>query len=282
MFFDYLEAKNTRDAIGLLSEHSGKTMVIAGGTDLVPQIRSGKKKPHYIIAIDNVPGLDNIEYREKVGLSIGALTTVRFLETSSEIKKRYPLISQAARELGSVAIRNVATLGGNLCNASPSAEMAPALIGLRATVKIGGHGGERVVLLEEFFTGPGQTVLKSDEILLGIEVPVLQPNTKGVYLKHSMRGSIDLSVVGVAAVLTTEGELCMDAKIVLGAVAPTPLRAKEAEKMIRGKRVGFDLIQKAAKAASREARPISDIRASAEYRSKMVAVLTRRALIEAS
>jgi len=280
--FEYLEPKTVEEAVSLLSKYRGKAKVIAGGTDLVVQMRGELTKPQYVVDITAISGLDYINYDEKGGLRVGALTTIRGLERSTVLHQRYPVISVAASRLGSVAIRNVGTLGGNLCNAASSAEMAPALIGLSARAKIAGPDGERIVPLEDFFTGPGITVLKTEELLLEIEVPALLSGTKGIYLKHAIRGTGDLAIVGVAVMVTPEpkGEVCRDIKIVLGAVAPTPMRAHNAEEIIKGKRVDKALINKSAQVASDEACPISDVRASAEYRRDMVKVFTQRALRE--
>ena len=282
MRFEYLEPATIEEAVSLLTKYDGQAKVIAGGTDLVVQMREKAVKPDYVIDIVNIPGLDYINYDEKQGLSIGALTSIRSLEKSAELCQRYPVISQAASQLGSVAIRNTGTLGGNLCNASPSAETAPALIGLSAKAKIVGPDGERVVPLEDFFTGPGTSVLKTAELLVEIQVPVLPPRAKGVYLKHTIRGTIDLAIVGIAIITTLEPEtkICEDIKVVLGAVAPTPMRDKKTEELIRGKRIDDTLINESAESASTEAHPISDVRASAWYRTEMVKALTRQALRE--
>ena len=243
MRFDYLEPKTIREAVSLLSKYDGKAKVIAAGTDLLVQIRNKTIKPAYVVDIGYIPGLDYIKYDGKEGLSIGALTSIRTLERANELQQRYPIISQAASQLGSVAIRNVATVGGNLCNAAPSAETAPALIALSAKVKVVGPDGERTALLEDFFTGPGTTILKKGELLLEIQVPVPLPNTKGVYLKHSIRGTVDLAIVGVAAVIVLgPGEVCKDIKIVLGAVSPTQVRAKKAEEVLKGKKIDARLV----------------------------------------
>ncbi len=278
MRFNYLEPATIEEAVSLLSKYDGKAKAMAGGTDLLVQIRSKAIKPEYVVDIGCIPGLDYINYDEKQGLRIGALTTIRAIEKSAKLRQIYPAISQAAGLLGSVAIRNVATIGGNLCNAAPSADTAPALIGLSAKATIVGPGGERVVPLEDFFTGPGGTVFKTGELLVEIQVPVPPPDTKGVYLKHS-RTAVDLAVVGVAVIMVLEpGGVCKDIKIVLGAVAPTPLRAKKAEGVLRGGKIESALIEEAAQVAAGEAQPISDVRASAEYRREIVKVLTRRAI----
>jgi carbon-monoxide dehydrogenase medium subunit len=283
MGFDYIAPRSIGEAISILGEYDGKAKVIAGGTDLLMQIRNKEIAPEYIVDITGIAGLDCIRYDGKGGLKIGGLTTIRVLETSTVIQQRYPIISEAAKQLGSMAIRNVATIGGNLCNAAPSAESAPALIALSGVAKIVGRGGERVVPLEGFFTGPGGTILKRDELLVEIHVPIPSPNTRGVYLKHSMRGTIDLAIVNIAVIIAlgSQNKVCEDIKIALGAVAPTPIRMKKAEDVMRGKRMDEDLVNRCAQVASEEARPISDVRASAEYRKEMVKVFTKRAVREA-
>jgi len=283
MRFEYLEPATIEEAVSLLTKYNGRAKVIAGGTDLLVPMRQKVIRPDYVVDIINIPGLDYINYDDEKGLRIGALTTIRSLEKSAELNQRYPVISQAASQLGSVAIRNMGTLGGNLCNAAPSAETAPALIGLSAEARIVGPDGERVVPLEDFFTGPGTTVLKTAELLVEIQVPVLPPRTKGVYLKHAIRGSIDLAIVGVAAVVTLErSNVCKDIKLVLGAVAPTPMRARQAEEIIKGKKIDDALIDKCAQVASDESRPITDVRASYWYRKEIVKVFTRQAIKEAT
>ncbi len=278
MRFNYLEPASIKKAVSLLGKYDGKAKVIAGGTDLLVQIQNKAIKPEYVVDIGYIPGLQYIDYDEKHGLKIGAMTTIRAIEKSDKLYQIYPVISQAAGLLGSMAIRNVATIGGNLCNAAPSADTAPALIGLSARAKITGSSGERIVPLEEFFTGPGETVLKTGELLVEIQVPVPPTETKGVYLKHS-RSAVDLATVGVAVIMALKpGGVCQDVKIVLGAVAPTPMRTKKAEEILRGKRVTRALNEKAAQAAAEEAQPITDVRASAEYRKEMIRVLTRRAI----
>jgi carbon-monoxide dehydrogenase medium subunit len=281
MRFDYLEPHTIEEAVSTLTKYDGKAKIIAGGTDLMNLIRTRMIRPEYVVDIGRVSGLDNVEYDDKGELLIGALTTIRALEISAEVKKHHPVISQAAGQLGSMAIRNVGTIGGNLCNAAPCAETAPSLIALGARVKIAGPAGERTVTLEDFFTGPGQTVLQRGEIVLEICVPSMSPHTRGVYLKHSIRGTEDLAIVGVAAVATVDGKRCRNVKIVLGAVAATPMRARNAEKVLEGKEMDDALMESAAQAASNESQPITDVRASADYRKEIVKVFTRRAVNEA-
>jgi carbon-monoxide dehydrogenase medium subunit len=283
MRFDYLEPETIKETLAMLCQYNGKSKIIAGGTDLILHIRNKAIKPEYVIDITRIPGLDYITFDNQQGLRLGALTTIRALETSVELQRKYPIISQAASQLGSVAIRNVATVGGNLCNALPSAETSQALVALSAQVRIIGPKGERTVPLESFFTGVGKTLLQPDEVLLEIIVPELEPHTSGIYIKHSPRGPIDLAIVNITVLMTMEQdhEVCSDAKIVLGAVSPTPLRARKAENVLKGKRVDETLIEKAAQVASDEAHPRhGSIRGSFEYKKEMVRVLTGRAIKE--
>lgn len=283
MKFEYIETTSVDEAVSLLGRYEGKAKLMAGGTDLIVQMRKRAIKPEYIIYIGKIKGLDYISYEDKKGLRLGALTTIRALEKSDEVHMRYAMISQVASQMASVGVRNIGTLGGNLCNASPSADMAPGLIGLSALAKIVGPGGNRQILLEKFFTGPGTTVLDKGELLVELEVPLISSRTGATYLKHGMRGNIDLAMVGVAAVITLEEDMdtVREARIVLGAVAPTPVRARQAEAVLKGKKITEEDIEEAGHMASKEARPITDVRAIAEYRREMVHVFTKHAIREA-
>ena len=278
MRFQYLEPKTVKEACSLLSKYDGKSMVIAGGTDLMVKIKNKALGPEYVIELEGIPKLDYIKFTKKNGLAIGALTKICSVENSLVVKDNYPVLAYAAGMMGSMAIRNMATIGGNLCNAAPSAENAPGLLCFEAQLKIVGPKGERVNPITEFFVGPGKTALRKGEILVEIQVPPPKPGTNAIYFKHSPRGSIDLAIVGVAVVATFDGDVVKDIKIGLGAVAPTPIRAVEAEAAVKGKKLTEALIEKCAVTAAGEAKPISDVRGSAEYRKEMVAVYTRRAL----
>jgi carbon-monoxide dehydrogenase medium subunit len=283
MRFEYLEPESIEEALTILIQYQGKSKIIAGGTDLMLQMRNKTIRPEYLVDITRIPGLDYITFDGQRGLRLGALTTIRALETSLELQRKYPVISQAASQLGSVAIRNVATVGGNLCNALPSAETSQALVALSAHVRVVGPRGERTVDLENFFTGVGKTLLQPDEVLLEILVPEPASHTAGIYIKHSPRGPIDLAIVNITVLMTMEADqkVCRDAKIVLGAVSPTPLRARNAESVLKGKRVDGALIDRAAQVASDESHPRhGSIRGSFEYKKEMVKVLTGRAIRE--
>jgi len=245
----------------------------------VPKLKRREiEAPSYLIDIKSIAGLDYIKYDEVEGLKIGALATIHAVESSPIIKERFPVLAQAAYSMASVQVRNRATLAGNICNAVPSADTAPALLTLQARVKLASQKGERWVDIEDFFTGPKETVLTDEEMLLEIEVPNLPLSHKGIYLKLSPRRSMDLAVVGVAVVAVPENGVFKDVRIALGAVAPTPIRARRAEEVLRGQSLNEELIRTAAKIAEEEARPIDDHRASAWYRKKMVNVLVKRAL----
>lgn len=278
--FDHLESKTVEEACSLLSKHKGKAKVIAGGTDLLPAMRNREVTPAYIINVRSIPNLDYIHYTDAEGLKIGALATLYDIESSPIIREKFPMVADAAAKIGTPQVRNMGTIGGNLCNAAPSADTAPPLIGLEAKAKINGPNRERVIALEEFFIGPGENALQADEILTEIQIPNPPPHTQGVYLKLPARTMVDLAVVGVAVVVTLADKerSIVDAKIVLGAVAPTPVRARQAEDIIRGKAISRELIEKAAEAAAGEAKPISDLRGSASYRKEMVNTLTKRAI----
>ena len=277
----YFKPKTIEEAVSLLLRHKDEARVIAGGTDLLVQLKKGEVWPRYIINIKDILNQDIITYDEKKGLRIGALATIRSLEASPVIRQKFSILAQAASELGTLQVRNYATIGGNLCNAAPSAETAPALIVLGASAKIVGSDGERTVPLENFFTGPGQTVLHADEILSEIQVPNLPPRSGSVYIARTVRKALDLAIVGVAVVTTLDGDILRDVKIALGSVAPIPIRARRAETVVRGQRLDATLLAEAGLAASEEASPIDDVRSSAEYRRKMIGVLVGRAIRQA-
>src|SRR4030042_1949157 len=280
--FEYFEPSSVNEAISLLAKYKKEAKVLAGGTDLTVNLKHNILRPNYIINIGSIPDLNYIDFDHGKGLRIGALTTMRALIESTELRKTCPVIPQAASQLGNPAIRDVATLGGNLCNASPAADSAPVLIGLSAKVKIVGPDGVGLIPLEDFFSGPHSNVLKVGEILTEVQVPLPPANTKGVYLKYGARGVADLAIVGVAIVADIEAKnkVCNDIKIVLGSVAPTPRRAKKAEESIKGQVITKALIDESAQIAANEARPITDNRSSAGYRKTLVNVYVRRALTE--
>jgi carbon-monoxide dehydrogenase medium subunit len=280
--FDYLVPKTLDEALSLLSQYKGKAQVIAGGTDLVPKLKRREiKAPEYVIDLKGIPDLDYIKYDEGSGLSLGALTTIHAVETSPVIQEKFSVLFQAAESMASIQVRNRGTVAGNLCNAVPSADTAPALLTLEAKLRLISPKGERIVNIEDFFTGPKETAATDDEILQEIQVPSLPASSRGGYLKLTLRRAMDLAIVGVAVVAIPEDGVCKDIRIALGAVSPTPVRVREAEAVIKGQRLSDELIERAAQIAAEGCCPISDHRASAEYRTDMVKVLTMRAINQA-
>jgi carbon-monoxide dehydrogenase medium subunit len=197
-------------------------------------MKRGDDVPDYLINMEGLEDLEYIRHDDKAGLRIGARTPIYAVVESSLIRDRFEIIANAARTLGTPTIRRQATIGGNLCNAAPSADMAPALIVLGAQLKTEGGDGQKVMAIEDFFTGPGETNLKRNEILTEIQVPDPIPNSKMVYLKQTRTRGADLALVGVAVMAVVDSNVIQDVKIALGAVAPTPIRAKKAEAILKG------------------------------------------------
>jgi carbon-monoxide dehydrogenase medium subunit len=278
--FEYFGCNTIEEAYSLLSRYKDKARVICGGTDLRVKIQDKKTLPKYLIGLKGIPNLDYIEYDEAKGLRIGTSATLSAVRNSSLIRDKFGILAQAVSQMATPQIRNWATVGGNLCFAAPSADTAPSLIALGAKLVLANREGERIIPLEEFFTGPSETVLGDEELLLEIQVPKMPPQSGGVYIKYGLRKSMSLAIVGVATIIALDsaGQMCQDVRIVLGAVAPTPIRANKAESILRGKRIENKLIDEAAYAAEEEARPISDVRSSVGYRKEMVKILTRKAI----
>ncbi|MGH7826896.1 MAG: FAD binding domain-containing protein [Candidatus Binatia bacterium] len=273
-----------QEASRLLKDNGPGGRFLAGGTDLVIAIKEKGLVPKYIVDLKRVPGLAGIRENADGSITIGALTTMRAMETSPVICGKFPFLAQSAAEVGSIQIRNRATVGGNMANATPSADVAPGLIALDGTAKIVGASAEKTLPLEEFFRGPGLTVMSPEEILTEITIPKTSPRLVGEYIKFSPRDMMDLAYVGVAVVyaLAERGRRCDGVRIVLGAVAPTPIRARNAEAMLEGQILTEELAAKVGNEAARESKPISDVRSSAEYRRAMVGAMTKRAILNAA
>lgn len=280
--FDYIEPASLEEAVSLLKKYGDDARVLAGGTDLLPRLKSRLLNIKYLINLKKIPGLNGIELDPKQGLKIGSLTTIRDMEKSTLIRDSYRPLWEAARALGSVQVRNLATLGGNLCHASPSAETAAPLLALEAQLNITGPVGERRMQFKDFFAGPGKTAMQRGEILKEIIIPPLPSKTGGHYFKLGSRQAMDIAIVGVASVVTMKDGICIKCRIALGSVAPTPIRAIKAENMLQGKRLEPEILERVGRQAMDEARPISDLRGSAEYRKEMVKALTIRTLQEAA
>jgi carbon-monoxide dehydrogenase medium subunit len=298
--FDYLKPKTLEEALSLLNQHGKKAALIAGGTDVIVMMKQKTMSPGVLISLQGIPGLDQIRYDGT--LRIGAMVTHRALEKSDLIRKEFSALADAVDALGSIQIRNVATIGGNVCTAAPSADTATPLLVLGAQVKIKSLKEEKTVSIEEFFMGPGETILKKGEIVTEFIIPKPLPNTGSAYWKHQRRLALDLPILGVSAILTLDkstvscsdmlctaspissilhtmeqDELrCKDVKIALGVAAPVPVRAIKAENLLRGKKISDELLEEVAETAAKEAQPRDTIRGEAWYRRDMIKVLVKR------
>lgn len=280
--FDYIRPATVEEACRLASQQDEKVKILAGGTDLLIRMRNNTLLPGKLVSLRDIRGLSSIGFDAEKGLSIDSMVLLSAIENSPDITGNYPAIAEAAATIGSVQIRNRATLGGNICNAAPSADMLPILIAYGAMAIITNGHAERSVALEDFFTGPGQTLLERGELLKGVSIPPPPSSSFGKYLK-AYRSALDLAVVGVGIVAAFDAgqEVCRKLRLVLGAVAPTPVRAREAENLAAGQELDDQLIEKISHMAADEARPITDIRATASYRKTLVSVNTRRVLMAA-
>ncbi len=280
--FAYFRPESFSEALDLLKTYEEKIRPLAGGTDLFVAMKEKGAVWEYVLDLKAIPETDFIR-RADGCIEIGALTTIRSVETSSLIQKEIPLLAAAAGTIGSVQVRNRATIGGNVCNAAPSADMAPALLCLGARGEMIAASGTKEVLLEEFFLGPGKTVLGNSALLKKIIIPFPPSKSAGIYHKESPRRAMDLAVAGVACLLAFDerGKRCLTCRIALGAVAPTPIRAKKAEALLANREITAEEIAAAGEAAVAEASPISDVRGSAEFRREMVRVFVKRGLEEA-
>lgn len=275
--FEYVSPQSLQEACALLVQYGDKAKVLAGGSDLLVKMKDGLMTPAVLVSLKNLDGLRTIRYEAGRGVIIGARSTHNELMNDAILQEKYRSVCAAAHTMAADQIRNIGTIGGNLVNAVPSADIPPILIALDAQARIVGAGSERTIPLKDFFVGPCETVLKNGEILTEIIIPD-QPTTGSNYIKSELRRAGALAVAGVASSVTVSDGTFQDVRIVLGAVAPTPMRARQAENVLRGKKISQELIDDAGKVAAAESKPISDIRGSIEYRRNLVDVLTRRSL----
>jgi carbon-monoxide dehydrogenase medium subunit len=281
--FEMYQPTSLQQASRLLKDKGAGGRFLAGGTDLVIAIKEKGLIPKYVVDLKKIPGVSGIREHADGSITLGALTTMREIETDPLLNKKYPFLCQSAAEVGSIQIRNRATVGGNMANATPSADVAPSLIALNATAKIVDADGERIVALEEFFRGPGQSIMSPEEILTEITIPKTSPQLVGEYIKFSPRDMMDLAYVGVAVAYDMAADKrCSGVRIVLGAVAPQPIRARNAEALLEGQLLTEEVAAKVGAEAAKESKPISDVRSSAEYRRAMVEAMTKRALLNAA
>ena len=276
--FDYATPESVADAVVMLSDHGNNACVLAGGTDLIVQLRENRRRTDLVVDVKKIAELNALSYDAATGLTIGAAVPCYRIYGDGEIAAAYPGLMDAARLVGGTGIQGRASLGGNLCNASPAGDTIPPMIVLGGEAEIAGPNGTRKVAVEDFCTAPGRTVLADGEFLVSLHFPAPAPNSGAFYRRFIPRNEMDIAVVGVGAsvVLSGDGSSFVSARIAVGAVAPTPLFVREAGEALAGQPVSDETIQRAAGIARDAARPISDMRGTAEYRKHLTSVLTRR------
>jgi len=278
--FEYFEPRTIAEAVRIAFKYGDKAKVLAGGIDLLPRMRQRKIKPECVISLQRVQGLGHIDGNGE-GLRIGALTSLRSIELSSVVQRDYIILHEAIQSIASIQVKSMGTAVGNLCVATPASDVAPPLYVLGAKLKIASTVPERIIPIENLFIGVNQTILQPGEIVIEIIVPRPPPKTGSAFLKL-VRTSADIAKVNVAVSVTITNNTCRDARIALGSVAPTMIMATKAEETLKGKKLDQGVIEAAAQIAAEEAKPITDIRSTAEYRKEVTMVLVRRAIERAS
>jgi aerobic carbon-monoxide dehydrogenase medium subunit len=278
--FDYHAPETLSEACTLLAMFGKKATVLAGGTDVLHQMKVGKLAPENLVSLKRLEELRGVRYESGSGIVIGSLTTHQDIYTSPLLQERYLSLPMAAHTMASNQICNLGTVGGNIVNGVPSADLPPILIALKASIRLVSAVGERTLPLEDFFCGSAETVIVPGEILADITIPD-QSATGSTYIKFGLRRSGALAVTGVAVSVTTDGDILRDARIVLASSAPTVMRARNAEEFLLGRKISDEALAEAGKLAAAESRPRDSIRGSAEYRRNLVEVLTIRALRKA-
>lgn len=275
---EYFRPGSVAEAISILAEHGEKARIIAGGTDLLVE------KPSRVECLVDISNLGLNYIKKENGICIGAATTIREIEASPLLKENpYDVLYETTSKLGSGGMRNTGTIGGNLCNASPAADLPPSLMVLDAKINVAGPESERIIEIEDFFKGVKKNALRSNEVLVEVQIPPFRSSSWAVFHKLTRyQREEDIALVNAAIRVDLEEEgVCKEARVSLGAVAPVPIRARKSEALLRGSKLSMDVIEKSAWIASDETSPISDVRASADYRREMIKVLVERALKEA-
>lgn len=281
--FEYAAATSVDEAVSLLAAHGTRAKILAGGTDILVQLREGLREADLVLDVKRIPELTALEFDPSRGLVLGAATPCYRIYEHAEIKRAYPALADAARIIGGWQIQTRASVGGNLCNSSPAADTIPALIAHAAVCEIAGPDGRRTVRVAEFCTAPGKNVLARGELLVALRFPPPEPRAGARYLRFIPRNEMDIAVAGAGAWVRLDhgGKQVEEARLGLAAVAPTPLEATEAAAWLAGKPATPESFAEAGRLAQAICRPITDMRGTAEYRRHLVAVLTRRALADA-
>lgn len=279
--FDYVKVGSIEEASRLAKEKGTKAVLMAGGTDVILLLKEKVIPADTVIDLKGIDELEGIEFVEGEGLKIGALTKLFDIQTSDIVKEKMPAVADAAHYVASAQIRRKGTMVGNICNASPSADTAPILLAMNAKVEVQNASEKREIAIADFFKGVKKTNLLSGDIVTGIVIPELKQGEGSAYLKHSVRKAMDLAIVGVGCWIRMDGKTVADCRITMGGVGITPLRAKNAEQLLIGHEITDELLEQVGVAASQECSPISDVRASAEYRVDMIRVYTKRSIRKA-
>jgi CO/xanthine dehydrogenase FAD-binding subunit len=276
-WFDYAAPASVAEAVGLLTAHANARL-LAGGTDLLVQLRAGRKETDLVVDAKRIPELNAIHYDPARGLTLGSAVPCYRIYRDKDVARAYPSLVEVASLIGGTQIQGRASIGGNLCNAAPSADSVPLLIALGATCRVAGPRGSRDVAVEDFCIAPGRTVLQPGELLVSLHLPPPPPHSGARYLRFIPRNEMDIAVAGAGVEVILENGRFLSARVALAAVAPTPLYVREAGEALAGSPVDEASIAAAAEIARRSAKPITDMRGTADYRSHLCAVLTRRAL----
>jgi len=281
--FEYVAPKSAEEVTALLASKNGDARILAGGTDLIVQLREGRRSAKLVIDVKNIPELTQVTFDSNNGLRIGAAISCSQICSDANVSSHYPGLVDGIHLIGGVQIQSRASVGGNLCNASPAADSIPALIVHKAVCNIVGPNGSRTIPVESFCVAPGKNALDSGEFLSSIDVPAPKANSGSHYLRFIPRNEMDIAVVGagVHVLLSDDKKKFVSARIALGAVAPTPLLASAAGTFLSGKEVTRENVKEAARMAQEIAKPITDLRGTAEHRKHLVAVLVERALDKA-
>ncbi|MFQ5852054.1 MAG: FAD binding domain-containing protein [Candidatus Binatia bacterium] len=279
MRFELLQPRELPEALEMKKNYKEKAKVLAGGTDLLVLLKDQKLKAEAVMSLHGIHEMNFIRPEEGRGVTLGALATHGAVAGSPIIQEKFPDLAEACSQVGAVQIQNLGTVGGNLCNASPAADSAPPLLLLDAILTLASTRGERSISIHDFFLGPGQTVLQADEILKEIFLPQTPGRRGATYLKLGKRKAMEIAIVGIGVAIHLNGSEreVSDCRIAMSSVAPIPLRARKGEETLKRKEISEKLIEEAAEVAAEEARPISDIRGSRQYRLDMIRVLCRRA-----
>ncbi len=277
-WIDYVAPSSVKETVGLLAQHGDQARLLAGGTDLLVQLRTGRLQPNLVVDVKSIPELNEVAYEPQAGLTVGAAVPCYKIYTDQAVTGAYPGLIDAVSLIGGIQIQGRASLGGNLCNAAPSGDTIPVLIALGATARITGTNVTREVAVEEFCTGPGRNVLQRGEMLTSVHIPPPVPNSGAHYVRFIPRNEMDIAVAGAGVSVVIDDGVFKSARVSLASVAPTPLFVKDAGDALAGRAVDEESVRLASGIARDAARPITDMRGTVEYRKHLCEVLTRRAL----